>query len=198
MERPFLTRLTLRLILLTTLATCTSCLESKNPVTEAKQGGRDEALCGAWKHREKDGTLWLLQFGYLDGAFKSPWMGCTFATTNRTEHTSTFLPCFVSRVAGVNYLNFANDIDLTQNQLTEDATLLAKIQQFSILKYELKDGTLILTTADESFLKQAIAAGTIRGENATVAASSAELSSFLEKNHGQTFPAKNAASFSKL
>jgi len=198
MARSLLLRCPLGIFLLSALATFTSCLESKNSVTDAKQGGRDRALCGAWKYKDKDGILWTLQLGYLDGEFKSPWMGCTFATTDETEHASSYLPCFVSRVAGVNYLNLAGEIDLTANQIAADAALLEKIHQYSILKYEIKDATLILTTADDSFLKKAITAGSIKGEGTSLTASSEELAPFLEKNHAQVFPAKNAVRFSPL
>jgi hypothetical protein len=196
MTRSLLPRCRLGIILLSALATFTSCLESEHPVTDAKQGGRDAALCGAWKYKDKDGMLWTLQLGYLNGEFKSPWMGCTFATLDGTEHASSFLPCFVSRVAGVNYLNLAGEIDLTQNQIAEDASLFEKIHKYTILKYEIKDASLILTMVDEKFLKKAITTGSIKGEGTSVTASSADLASFLEKNHAQVFPAKEAVRFS--
>jgi len=198
MSRSLLLRFPLGIMLLAGLATFTSCLESTHPVTDAKQGGRDKALCGAWKYKDKDGTLWLLQLGFLDGNFKASWMGCTFATINGTEHESSFSPCFISRVAGVNYLNLASDIDMTKNQISQDASLLDKIQQFSILKYEIQDGTLILTTADDSFLNKAIATKAIKGVATSVTADSDDLASFLEKNHQQVFPAKNSVRFSSL
>ncbi|HEY2416127.1 MAG TPA: hypothetical protein VGI40_28050, partial [Pirellulaceae bacterium] len=139
-----------------------------------------------------------LQLGYLDGEFKSPWMDCTLTTTIGTQHDSGYSPCFVSRVAGVHYLNLAGDIDMTKNQISEDASLLEKIHEYTILKYEIKDATLILTMVDENFLKKAIAAGTIKGEGTTVNARSADLASFLEKNHAQVFPTKEAVRFSPL
>jgi hypothetical protein len=198
MSRSLLLRFPLQIMLLAALTTFTSCLESNNPVTDAKQGGRDQALCGAWKYKDKDGTLWVLQFGYLDGQFKSPWMGCTFTTIEGTEHDSSFVPCFISRVAGINYLNLANDIDMTKNQISLDASLLEKIHDYSILKYEIKDNVFVLTTADDSFLKKAITAGSVKGEGTSVTAGSDELAPFLEKNHEQVFPAKNAVRFSPL
>src|SRR5262245_9936106 len=51
---------------LAALSLFSSCLKTENPVTDAQQGGRDKGLCGAWKYQDRDGTLWLLQFGYLD------------------------------------------------------------------------------------------------------------------------------------
>lgn len=198
MARPLILRFPATILLLASLATFTSCLESNNPVTDAKQGGRDQALCGAWKHNDKDGTLWTLQLGYLEGTFQSPWMGCTFATTKGTEHNSSFSPCFISRVAGSNYLNLGSDIDITHDQSTKDAKLPENIHKYTILKYEIQDGTLILTMADEAFVKQAITAGSLKGEGAKATAGSPELAAFLEKNHAQVFPAKNAVRFTRL
>jgi hypothetical protein len=180
------------------LAVFPSCLETKNPVTAAQEGGQDKGLCGAWKYREKDGTLWLLQFGFLDGEFKSPWMCCTASTTSGTEHSSSSTACFVSRLDGVHFLNLADDLDMPLHQMSADPELPGKIHKYTVLKYELQDGKLLLTTTDDDFIKKAIAGGRIEGRGTLITASSASLAAFLQKEHLHVFPPKNTVEFIKL
>lgn len=188
----------LLVLLLCGLSAFTSCLKSKNPVSDPKKGGRDEALCGVWKHKEDDGTLWLLQIGYLEAELKAPWMGCTLTSNDGTEHASGFSPCFVSIVAGKKYLNFASDLDMTQDQVSKEPSLVEKISGYEIVKYEIQDETLTLTMCNFPALKDSISKGLIKGKDEMVTAKSEELASFLEKNDQKVFPVKENVRFTKV
>src|SRR5438445_4948548 len=143
-------------------AALSGCLESSNPVTDAKKGGQDKELCGAWKYKDSGGTLWIMHFGYFEGAIKSPWMSCTVTTNEGTNHTSAYAPCFVSRVGNSKYLNLASDVEMTFDQFAKEAELIEKIHEFTILEYDIKDGALILTPCFGKFVSDAIKNGLIK------------------------------------
>src|SRR3989442_11618001 len=105
-----------------------------------------------------------MQFGYFQGAIQSPWMCCTTTSNEGTSHSSAYVACFVSRLGSNKYLNLADDVDMTFDQLSQEAALIEKIHQFTILKYEVKDGMLILTLVDDSFIRDAIKKGQIKGD----------------------------------
>ena len=198
MATPMLRRNVPLVLLLCGLSAFTSCLKSKNPVTDPKKGGRDEALCGVWKYKDKEGILWLFQLGYLESNLKAPWMGCTFTSNDGTDHSSSFAPCFVSIVAGKKYLNLASGLDMTQDQISKEPSLLEKISEYEIVKYEIKDETLTLTMSNSVSLDDSFSKGLIKGDDEMITSSSEELASFLEKYDQKVFPVKENVRFTKV
>lgn len=180
---PFIALAILQLLGFTMLAKADYGVECRRPLSDPQKASIDNGPVGTWRATLKD-KQYYLHAGTGNIVGKSNWM--ELALVHPGEKPAFYLYHkigFVSAIGGQTYFNVANlSVLPTQLRGSKPEELVAAVDRYDVLKYELNGDTLNVWNADQKFIKAAIAAGKIKGTGATIEDTTENLIRFIESS----------------
>lgn len=173
----------LQLFGFTMLAKADYGVESRHPLSDPQKAKIENRAVGTWRATINTNQYYL-HAGTGNIVGKSDWM--ELVLVHPGEKPSFYVHHkigFVSTIGGQGYFNVANlSVQITQLRGTKPEELAAAVERYDILKYEVNGDTMIISAADQKFVKAAIEAGKIKGHGATIDDSTENLIRFIESS----------------
>jgi len=158
-------------------------VESRRPLSDPQKAKIENRAVGTWR-ATLDGKQYYLHAGTGNIVGKSDWM--ELVLVHPGEKPSFYVHHkigFVSVIGEQGYFNVANlSVLPTQLRGSKPEDLVAAVERYDILKYEVNEDTMIIWAADQKFIKAAIEAGKIKGNGATIDDSTENLIRFIESS----------------
>lgn len=135
------------------------CEDTKNPLSDPKQSKPDEGLVGLWRGDDKV----YYHVGHAGKMFPKGWLRVVAVPQNETDvdPPSEYL-VFPTRLGDKTYLNMVNDEELVK-RLDEDGWTTDAVDCYTLWKYKLDGGKLVMWIMDEEPKEHAIKSGKIKG-----------------------------------
>lgn len=184
--RPTLSRIALAGLLLLGFATRAEAdygVESIRPLSDPLQAKVDQRPVGTWR-TIIDNKQYFLHAGTGNIVGKSNWM--ELVLVHPGEKPSFYLHHkigFVTTIGQTSFFNTAN-MSVLPSQLRglTPQELTSSVQRYDVFKYEVTEDCLDVWAADQKFVREAIEAGKIKGNGATIDDTAENLARFIESS----------------
>lgn len=163
-------------------------VQSKRPPSDPRQASVDERIVGAWRGTIQGKTYFLhIGRGNIVGQFN--WM--ELALIHQGKKQTFYLHHKTGFAATVGKGNFFHIADTSKrlNQLRDVKMeeLISSVGRYDVYKYDVTQGYLDVWPADQNFVKEAIKAGKIKGNAATIDDTPGNLNRFIESSGAKLF-----------
>ncbi len=154
---------------------------TSRPLSDPRKAEVDEGPCGSWRAVIKDRTYYLhAGTGNIVGKFN--WMELVLVNPGETR-PSFYLyhfVCFPSTIGGERYINIVYTSKLIpQLRGSKIDQLISSVVRYEILKYKVTGDHLDVWSADQDFIRKAIADGKIKGAGAKIDDTPENLTRFI-------------------
>jgi len=144
-------------------------VESKCPLTDPLQASVDDRPVGTWRAVIKEKT-YFLHVGTGNIVGQSNWM--ELVLVNPGDKPTFYLHHkigFPSTIGETSFFNVANpSVLISQLRGSSAKELVASVERYDVLKYELNGDILDVWPADQKVIRAAIEAGEVKGNDATI------------------------------
>ena len=146
---------------------CSSCDDSKTPLSDPQQSKPDAGLVGTWRFREKSGQVLYYHIGRIPGKLPQSVMrliGINFSKENNLESPAEML-LFPTQIGDRRYLNAAGVEDPEKLKAMEEKGFNPPdIGGYWLLAYRLEKDAMTVWPMDAAAKKRAIEAGKVKGQ----------------------------------
>ncbi len=167
-------------------------LESKSPLSDPQQVIADQRTVGTWRGTVR-GQLYYLHVGPTASITgESNWLELILVNPgNKPAIYLNHKIGFFTTIGDQTFFNAANlSVRITQLRGSTVEELLSSVARFDIFKYDVTEDTLDVWAADQKFVKEAIAAGKIKGSGATIDDTTENVARFVEESGPKLFTKK--------
>lgn len=158
-------------------------VESRRPLSDPQKAKIEDRAVGTWRATIST-NQYFLHAGTGNIVGKSDWMELVLVHPGAKPAFYVHHKIgFVSVIGTQGYFNVANlSVLPTQLRGSKPEELVAAVERYDILKYEVNGDTMNVWAADQKFVKAAIEAGKIKGTGATIDDSTENLIRFIESS----------------
>jgi hypothetical protein len=144
----------------------TSCVDSKNPLSDPDKSKADARLVGVWRARGEDGDATYYHVGRVGEKLPQGVLGVTGVThrkDGRLQRSDGEFLVFPTVIGDASYLNLSEGSEEQIKTLEEKGWKPDTVTDYIILKYRVDGDTLLIWTMDVDAKERAIKAGQIKG-----------------------------------
>jgi hypothetical protein len=146
---------------------CTSCDDSKTPLSDPQQSKPDAGLVGSWRYQEKSGQVLYYHIGRIAGKLPPGVMrliGINFSKEGNLESPAEML-LFPTQIGDRHYLNAAGVEDPEKLKAMEEKGWTPQdIGGYWLVAYRLEKDAISVWPMDAAAKKRAIESGKVKGE----------------------------------
>ena len=166
-------------------------VESKRPLSDPHQASIDDCPVGTWRAVIQEKT-YFLHVGTGNIVGQSNWM--ELVLVNPGDKPTFYLHHkvgFPSTIDGMKFFNVANmSVLISQLRGSKTEQLVSSVERYDILKYEVTEDYLDVWPADQKVVRAAIEAGEVKGSDATIDDTPANLNRFIRASAPKLFTNK--------
>ncbi len=142
-----------------------SCIDTKNPLSDPEKAKADPQLAGVWRRTDAMGDMQYRHVGQAGGQLPPGIMRIVFADHDKDGHLGRphVMLAFPTTIAENHYLNILTINDENLEQLQNNGWQAGLADGYCLLKYRVEGDSLLLWQIDQDVKRRFIEAGKIKG-----------------------------------